>query len=247
MADLTTEEFWTGLGRRVPKPGDKTTDMEFRWIFEKHLKYRKTGRMLEIGCVPGTFMAYFYNEFGYFPEGIDFDKYAIPITSQTLKNFGVEKFKVYRADFNKWKPKKKYDLVFSLGFIEHFDNPEEIVKKHIDLVKKGGVVIIEIPNFGGFNGFLHKLVDRPNLEKHNTRIMNLDFFREIAQEYNLKVLYLDYFGSFHFQWGYGRLKTANIFQIGIYALLKIISKLTINMRGMRNQMSNYILLIAEKK
>jgi len=245
MADLTTEEFWSKLGRKIPKPGDKTTDMEFREIFEEYLK-PTDGTVLEIGCVPGTFLAYFTNRFGYIPEGIDFDEKTKEITSKTLENFGVMGFTIYQKDFNKWKTKKKYDLVCSFGFVEHFDNAEEIIKKHIDLTKKGGKVIIEVPNFSGFNGFLHKLVDKPNLEKHNTRIMNLDFFRKVARENNLKVLYLGYYGRFHFQWGYGRLKTANIFQIGIYALLKLISKVTIKIK-MRNNLSNYIILIAEKK
>ena len=145
----------------------------------------------------------------------------------------------------KWKTDKKYDLVCSFGFIEHFTNAEEIIKKHIDLVKKGGKVIVEVPNFSGVPGFFHKIVDGPSLKQHNTSIMNLDFFRKIAKQNNLKVLYLGYYGSFHFQWGYGRRETANLLQKGIYALLKLISKLTIHIK-MRNKMSNYIFFIAEK-
>ena len=244
MTNLTTEEFWTKLGRKIPKPGDKTSDMEFREILEEHLS-KTDGIALEVGCVPGTFLAYLYNKFGYLPEGIDFDKKTKEITSKTLENFGVMGFTIYQKDFNKWRPKKRYDLECSFGFIEHFDNAKEIVQKHIDLVKEGGKVIIEIPNFAGFNGFLHRLVDRPNLEKHNTSIMNLEFFKKIAEENNLKIKYLGYYGSWHFQWGYGRLKTANILQIAIYAILKMISKITVHIK-MRNKLSNYILFIAEK-
>lgn len=244
MVDLTTEEFWTKLGRKIPKRGDKTSDIEFREIFEEHIKPSK-GNMLEVGCVPGVFMVYFAQKFGYFPEGIDFDEHTKEITSRTLKNFGIKKFEVYQEDFNKWQTDKKYDLVCSFGFIEHFDNAEEIVQRHIDLVKKGGTVIIEMPNFGKFNGFLHRLVDKPNLEKHNTKIMNPEFLINIAKKNNLKINYAGYYGSFHFQWGYGRLETANVFQIGIYAILKTISKITIKIK-MRNFLSNNIILIAEK-
>ena len=245
MADLTTEEFWNKLGRKIPQPGDKTVDMEFHEILEEYLK-PSSGTALEIGCVPGTFLAYLKNKFGYFPEGIDFDEHTIRVTSQTLKNFGVKHFNIYNVDFNKWETNKKYDLVCSFGFIEHFDNAEVIVKKHVHLTKKGGKIVIEIPNFGGVPGFFHKLVDKPNLEKHNTSIMNLDFFKKVAEKNKLKILYLGYYGSFHFQWGYGRRNTANIFQKGIYFCLKMISKITINFK-MRNELSNNIILIAEKK
>lgn len=58
--------------------------------------------------------------------------------------------------------------------------------------------------------------------------------------------YLGYYGSWNFQWGYGRRQTVNIFQIGIYAFLKIVSKFTKHIK-MRNKLSNNIFLIAEKK
>lgn len=245
MTDLTTKEYWSGLKRKVPSTEKKTSVFEFREIFNECLVPSK-GIALEVGCVPGTFLAYICKNFGYFPEGIDFDEKTLEITSQTLKNSGLNNYNLYKEDFNKWQPEKKYDLVCSFGFVEHFDNAKEIIQRHIDLTKKGGKIIIEIPNFVGFNGFLHRLVDKPNLDQHNTNIMNLDFFERIAEENNLKINYLGYYGSWNFQWGYGRRETANLFQKGIYAILKIISKLTIYI-PMRNKLSNCIVFIAEKK
>lgn len=240
MNDLTTKDFWSDLKRK----SSRIDKHEFDEIFEEHLKQTK-GTALEVGCVPGNILARICKRFGYFPEGIDFDEHTVSTTGKTLLDSGLKHFKIYVEDFNKWKTNKKYDLVCSFGFVEHFSNAEEIIKKHIDLVKKGGKVIIEVPNFAGVPGFFHKLVDGPSLKQHNTSIMNLDFFRDIAKQNNLKVLYLGYYGSFHFQWGYGRRETANLVQKGIYALLKLISKLTIHIK-MRNKMSNYIFFIAEK-
>lgn len=242
MKELTTDLYWSELKRKAPIKGKRTSDMEFREILFKHLEINK-GTALEVGCVPGTFLAYICKNFGYFPEGINFDKDTRKITSKTLLDYGLDKFKIYVGDFNKWKPKKKYDLVCSFGFVEHFDNPKEIIKKHVDLLKKGGKLIIEIPNFGGLNGFLHKLVDKENLDRHNTQIMNLDFFKEVVEQNNLNINYLGYYGSWHFQWGN---RNPNIFQYVLYAGLKSISKLTIHFK-MRNKLSNYIVFIAEKK
>lgn len=244
MANLTTKHFWTSLGRGVSEK-KKTSDMEFRPIFEEYLKPKK-GEVLEIGCVPGNFLVYLNKRFGYSPVGIDFDEKTKEILSRTFLNAGIKKFEIFQKDFNKWKTDRKFDLVCSFGFIEHFDNAGEIVRKHIDLMKRKGTLVIEIPNFSGIPGFFHKLIDKPNLEKHNTSIMNLDFFRKIAEENKMEIIYLGYYGSFHFQWGYGRRKTANIFQKGVYAILKIISKITVNF-PMRNKLSNYIVFIAKRK
>ncbi len=244
MTDLTTKEYWSGLKRKVPSNEKRTPVFEFKEIFKEHLIPSK-GVALEIGCVPGTFLAYICKKFGYFPEGIDFDKKTIEITSQTLKNNGLNDFKIYQEDFNKWEAKKRYDLVCSFGFVEHFNNPKEIIKKHLKLLKKRGTLIIEIPNLSGLTGFFYRLVDKPTLKKHNVDIMNLDFFKEVAKENNLKINYLGYYGSWNFQWGYGRMETANLFQKGIYAFLKIISKFIKHIK-MRNKLSNNIVFIAEK-
>lgn len=242
MSELTTENYWSNLSRKASKLGKH----EFDNIFSEYLKPTK-GTAFEVGCVPGTILARICKNFGYIPEGIDYDKNTCKIFYETMDKYGLDGAYVYEGDFNMFDTtnQKKYDLVCSFGFIEHFDNPREIVKKHLELLKEGGKLIIEIPNFGGFNGWLHNLVDKPNLDNHNTSIMNLGFFRQVAEENNLKVNYLGYYGSWHFQWGYGRKETANIFQKGVYALLKLISKLTKNI-NMKNKLSNYIFLIAEK-
>tara|TARA_R110000868_G_scaffold125077_2_gene330607 strand:+ start:36039 stop:36575 length:537 start_codon:yes stop_codon:yes gene_type:complete len=43
--------------------------------------------------------------------------------------------------------KNEYDIVFSVGLIEHFDEAgtAELIKKHFDAVKPGGIVIITAP------------------------------------------------------------------------------------------------------
>jgi 2-polyprenyl-3-methyl-5-hydroxy-6-metoxy-1,4-benzoquinol methylase len=44
--------------------------------------------------------------------------------------------------------------VISFGFIEHFDNPENVIQKHLDLLKPGGILIVGVPNFTGIHGIL---------------------------------------------------------------------------------------------
>ena len=43
-------------------------------------------------------------------------------------------------------PPKKYDLVLSGGFAEHFDDHELVVRKHAEWAKPRGLVVIIVPN-----------------------------------------------------------------------------------------------------
>ena len=40
-----------------------------------------------------------------------------------------------------------FDIVYSMGLIEHFENPTEVIDEHIRLLNKEGFLIILIPNF----------------------------------------------------------------------------------------------------
>ena len=46
---------------------------------------------------------------------------------------------------------ESFDLVYSLGVIEHFKNPENVISKHLDMVKSNGLVVITVPNFYKFS------------------------------------------------------------------------------------------------
>jgi 2-polyprenyl-3-methyl-5-hydroxy-6-metoxy-1,4-benzoquinol methylase len=65
-----------------------------------------------------------------------------------------------------------FDVVFSAGVIEHFDDARPIVQSHVELVKPGGVAMIAIPNYGGWFGRVQGRLHPDNLAIHNTSIMN---------------------------------------------------------------------------
>ena len=96
------------------------------------------------------------------------------------------------------KTKAKFDVVCSFGFIEHFDDYETIFKKHIELLNKNGRLIIEMPNFRYGQKILHNFFDKPNLKRHNLDIMDLKVLESLCMQYNLKILYLDYYRTINF-------------------------------------------------
>ncbi len=244
MNNLTDKVYWENL---EIKPLKKIRNIEFSSLFFRYLNInnknsRKT--MLEIGCLPARYLAFLSKMFHYFPEGIDFVKGSRNICRQTLINMGIKKFKLYEEDFLGWKANKKYDLVCSFGFIEHFINPEPVIIKHISLTKKNGVIIIEIPNFGGWQKILHQKLDYADFMRHNLSMMNLMFFIDMLRKHNLKKIYAGYYGGlFNFWWNN---KRPSSLQKLSYSLLRIVSKITWRINLNNKLLSPYIVLIAEK-
>jgi len=50
------------------------------------------------------------------------------------------------ADYNTWTTDKKYDVIIASQFIEHFDDPEFIVRKMMSMLEDGGPLYIGVPH-----------------------------------------------------------------------------------------------------
>jgi len=82
--------------------------------------------------------------------------------------------------------------VFSMGFIEHFENVQDVIERHIRLLSENGKLLIILPNFRGLNGCVQWLFDRKNLRSHNLESMKRDKLNEILKHSGLKTWNVDY-------------------------------------------------------
>jgi SAM-dependent methyltransferase len=64
-----------------------------------------------------------------------------------------------------------FDVVYSSGLIEHFADPTEVVRQHLDLVRTGGTAVITVPDYRGIYGTLQRYFDIEILGIHNLDIM----------------------------------------------------------------------------
>ena len=62
---------------------------------------------------------------------------------------GLNNFFLIRDDFLKLKLNKKYNYVYSIGFIEHFVNFRDIMDHHLNLLENKGRLLLMIPNKKG--------------------------------------------------------------------------------------------------
>ena len=127
-------------------------------FINKYSKNKEKFSFLELGCGGSSYLPYLavkYKNLQLF--GIDKSEMGCK-----LAKIGIDgKFtsaNIVIGDFFKspLRP-EKFDIVFSLGLLEHFDEPEKIIKKHVDLLKPGGLLICVVPNFFGIQRKIYGL------------------------------------------------------------------------------------------
>ncbi len=170
--------------------------IQFKPLFDQFLS--TNGTCFEVGCYPGNYSIYLGKKFNYTINGIDKTPYIVDKLPELLK---IEKVKVGKfvwGDFLEFRSEEQFDVVCSFGFIEHFSDLNSILKKHVDLVKPSGILIITSPNFTGGQLLLHKLFDNENLKYHITSTMDLNKWKHILKQYGMNILSDGYYRTADF-------------------------------------------------
>jgi SAM-dependent methyltransferase len=188
--NLTDNSDWANywVNRSIEKNG--------KMFFEDlKINFPANSTLIEIGGFPGQFAAYFKKKLNCDVTILD---YYIDnkIIKAVEKVNGIEpnSIKYIESDFLSAGLTNEYDIVCSFGFIEHFRDTNEIIKKHVKCLKNGGTLFITIPNFRGINGLAQKLFHAENYKKHNINCMNIPYLLRIMREMNMKNIRIEYFG-----------------------------------------------------
>ena len=129
-------------------------------------------RVLEIGFAPGKILLWLAARGGAAVSGLDYSAPGVDAAGRLFASCGV------RADvrcedlFATTFPEGAFDLVYSLGVVEHFADPRDAIRRHVRLARPGGTAIVAIPNYGGAYGRLQRALDPQNLALHNLEIMS---------------------------------------------------------------------------
>lgn len=135
----------------------KVTSLLSKFI-NKYQERDKQYSFIELGCGASSFLPYIAKKY------------------KNLQLFGLDKSpmgcKLAVKGVNDWNSSanivcgdilkcplrsEKFDIVFSFGLIEHFDNPNRVLEKHVDLLKPGGLLICIVPNVCGLQGKIFNL------------------------------------------------------------------------------------------
>lgn len=109
-------------------------------------KYRKTNRILDVGCGVGYFLQHALTK-GWEVYGTEFTDAAIESCSS--KGINMQQGALSTG----WYEKDSFDIITSFEVIEHINNPVTEVNNFYQLLRKGGVLYFTTPNFNCFERF----------------------------------------------------------------------------------------------
>ena len=171
-------------------------------LYFKYLPKFSNLKMIEIGCASGRHLINFHRQFGYKPYGVEYSEDGYLLTRNNFLKEGINPENIIKADFFdeefQSQNQKKYDLVFSRGFVEHFDDVDKVINDHIKLLSDKGYLIVSIPNIRGLNYSILKLSNYNSWITHNFSIMDNNVFYKLFENKDLDFLYCDYVGTFSF-------------------------------------------------
>ncbi len=162
---------------RLPSPYVSAT----RDILRLLDRYIRPGmRVLEIGCAPGKHLAYVAKVLGAEVAGIDYAEVGLRHAKQLFSTLAIDAELRCENVFESSLEKRAFDVVYSIGVVEHFDDPAPIIRVHAEFLRPGGTGIVAIPNYGGIYGRWQTRFDPDNLAIHNLDMMHLHLLRKLA-------------------------------------------------------------------
>ena len=199
---LTTPTYWDRYWDRVTLPREHTHAPRELYInaildvFDRFLPDDPALSCAEIGGAPGQYLAYMHRSRGYRVTCIDYSETGCRKTVENFRLLGIPG-NVIRADITSdITALPTFDVVYSLGLIEHFADRGPIVKQHVSLVHPGGWLVLGVPNFQGVTGWFMRTLQPSVYAAHEISAMDLDLWQEFEAESGLEVVWKDYVGGF---------------------------------------------------
>jgi 2-polyprenyl-3-methyl-5-hydroxy-6-metoxy-1,4-benzoquinol methylase len=127
----------------------------------------KPVRLLEMGCGNSLWLPFFAKTWNYQVNGIDYSEDGCQLAQANLAAVGC-RGDIFCTDFTNLGPdfQDKFEIVISLGVVEHFENTSDIVGYFVRCLKPGGMIITIVPNMVCMMGNLQKLVSKRVYQVH---------------------------------------------------------------------------------
>lgn len=209
--DKTSPVYWSDLWSRsdLPQAIDLTNttylNRKYHQVFAEMLDTLEPGgALLEIGCACSVWLPHFANAFGFSVAGIDYSEEGCQKAREILAREAVSG-EIHFADA--FAPnaelEQRFDVVVSMGVVEHFTDTAHCMAAFTRFLKPGGLLITSVPNMAGWVGAAQKLVNRPVYDTHVP--LDREMLKSAAQRAGLTVIHCEYVGSSDFHvcnlWG----------------------------------------------
>lgn len=117
------------------------TVKSYNALLDEFEKYRKTNKILDVGCGRGWFLEEAKKR-GWEVFGTEYSEAAIAL----CKSNGLDNIKAGKLDPESFSP-AEFDVITSFEVFEHINNPNEEIQHINQLLRKGGLFYCTTPNF----------------------------------------------------------------------------------------------------
>ena len=168
LVNLAGIEHWNSVWNR-----DKVKRIDLRSYYDYRLSVffqqwiDPSSRVLEVGCGGSVWLPYFAKHMQCEVWGIDYSAPGVELCLDNLRAEGVSGNIILGDVFDSTEiPQRSFDILWSAGFIEHFNDIRRVIGRLAEYLKPGGVMITLVPNLNGFVGWLHRVVDQEVFYAH---------------------------------------------------------------------------------
>ncbi len=140
---IRKEAFYNHWNKGEPQNQIQLAFKNHWTLFNELMKnplFNKGKRVLEVGCGRGSLSCYF-SDAGFDCKLLDSSEKAINIAEQIFKTNNLKAEFVFGDAYNLPFKDKSFDLVFSIGLLEHFEEIEKPIQEQIRILDSGGLFL----------------------------------------------------------------------------------------------------------
>lgn len=164
---------------------------KFTYIIKILKKFAKSGDILDVGAGFGLFDSLLMENGNYKMDLIEPDLPLYFIKGQK------EKVQVYKTNYQHFlsKNKKMFDCILFLDSLEHFNNPNQILKKTKKILSRNGLIIINLPNYKSIMAKICKYWSWWMIEDHKFHF-SPDSIEKVLEKNGFEMIYLTSYEGF---------------------------------------------------
>lgn len=107
----------------------------------KGVNFNENTRVLEVGCGAGFSVKYLDKPYSAY-VGVDYSQELIDYANQFNSS---PKAQFICANIKEYQPEEKFDIIFMIGVLHHFDDMHGILAHIVSFLKPGGVMVANEP------------------------------------------------------------------------------------------------------
>jgi SAM-dependent methyltransferase len=149
---------------------------------------RKTGKLLDVGCGSGDRLDVF--------KRLGFDTYGVEVSgsaeyAREHLGLNVKRGDLFEVSFSD----SFFDIITLYNVLEHTHSPQKIIRELYRILKKDGIIVIQVPNTDCIQFKLFKerwaAVDAPR----DLYYFNVPLLRNFLEKENFEVINVDHFNN----------------------------------------------------